>query len=75
MANTVDQVMVRNPIIVSADSPVSQAARRMADADVCLAVVTDDNGGVVGICTDRDVTVRVTAPMGMPRTDGRPCPS
>jgi len=61
MASTVAEVMARNPISVSADSPVSEAARQMADADVGAVAVTDDNGRVVGICTDRDITVRVTA--------------
>jgi CBS domain-containing protein len=61
MASTVGQVMARNPISVSADSLVSEVARKMADDDVGVVVVTDDHGRVVGICTDRDITVRVTA--------------
>lgn len=68
MAQTVAEVMARDPITVSVDSPVSEAARRMAEADVGSVVVLDDAGAVVGICTDRDITVRVTASKGGPDT-------
>lgn len=68
MAYTVAEVMARNPITVPAASPVSEAARQMAEADVGSVVVVDDTGQVVGICTDRDITVRVTAAKRGPDT-------
>jgi CBS domain-containing protein len=70
MARTVAEVMNRHPICVSADSPVSEAARRMADADVGAVLVVHADQ-VVGICTDRDITVRVTAANRGPDTTVR----
>jgi CBS domain-containing protein len=47
-------------ICVRADCPVSQAAALMARSDVG-AVLVMHGEQVVGMCTDRDITVRVTA--------------
>jgi CBS domain-containing protein len=60
VALTVGEVMTTDPICVHADSPVSEAARQMADAGVGAVIVVEGDQ-VVGICTDRDITVRVTA--------------
>jgi hypothetical protein len=38
MGRMVAEVMTRDPICASADSPVSEAPRRMADADVGAGV-------------------------------------
>lgn len=38
---------------------VAEAARRMTGCDVAAVVVTDDEGTLVGIVTERDVTRRV----------------
>jgi CBS domain-containing protein len=70
MAHTVSEVMTTPPISVAADSPVSEAARRMVEAGVG-AVIVIDSEQVVGICTDRDITVRVTARDGAPDTPVR----
>jgi CBS domain-containing protein len=66
MARMVAEVMTQDPICASADCPVSEAARRMADADVGAVLVVDAEQ-VVGLCTDRDITVRVTAANRGPR--------
>jgi CBS domain-containing protein len=60
VADTVAQFMTRNPICVRADAPVSEAARRMAEAGIGAVVVVDGEQAL-GLCTDRDITVRVTA--------------
>ncbi len=60
MANTVSDVMTRNPATVEADSPVSEAARLMKTNDAG-AIIVLDNGRVSGIITDRDVAIRVIA--------------
>jgi CBS domain-containing protein len=39
VAGTVAEVMTTNPICLRADSPVSEAARRMADAGVGAVIV------------------------------------
>src|SRR4051794_5907581 len=60
MAQTVADVMTRDPRTVERDRPVTEAARLMRDAD-SGAVIVLDNGTVAGIVTDRDITVRVVA--------------
>jgi CBS domain-containing protein len=71
MARTIAELMTRDPICVSADSPVSEAARRMADADVGAALVVDAEQ-VVRICTDRGQGELVVTPRALihRRTDG-----
>lgn len=60
MATTVSDVMTRNPVTVEVSEPVVEAARRMRDADTGDVIVLD-NGRVVGVLTDRDITIRVVA--------------
>jgi CBS domain-containing protein len=60
MATTVSDVMTRDPETVEVSEPVVEAARRMRDADTGDVIVLD-NGRVVGVLTDRDITIRVVA--------------
>jgi CBS domain-containing protein len=60
MATTVSDVMTRNPETVEVSETVVEAARRMRDADTGNVIVLD-NGRVVGVLTDRDITIRVVA--------------
>lgn len=60
MANTISDVMTRNPVTVEASEPVRDAARRMREADTG-AVIVLQNGQVAGVVTDRDITVRIVA--------------
>jgi CBS domain-containing protein len=60
VATTVAEIMARDPQTVQADAPVSEAARRMRDADTGDVVVLDGDT-LVGIVTDRDIVVRVVA--------------
>ncbi len=60
MANTVSDVMTRNPVTVEKDSTVQDAAALMRDHDTG-AVIVLENGSVTGIITDRDITVRCVA--------------
>lgn len=60
MAQRVRDIMTENPVSVRPDSPVVEAARLMASEDVgSLPVVDGDR--LVGVVTDRDITVRVVA--------------
>lgn len=70
-ADSVSRVMSRDPMTILAESPVSEAARRMAESGVGSLVVVDDVGTMLGICTDRDITVRVTAVKRGPHTTVR----
>jgi CBS domain-containing protein len=60
MATTVSDVMTRSPETVEVSDTVVEAARRMRDADTGDVIVLD-NGRVVGILTDRDITLRIVA--------------
>jgi CBS domain-containing protein len=57
---TVREAMTPNPSSIAPNAPIAEAARRMRDEDVgSLPVV--ENGRLVGMLTDRDITVRVVA--------------
>lgn len=58
--NRVGDVMSKDPITVSAQATVIEAARHMRDSNVG-AVLVEDNGKLCGIVTDRDLAVRVIA--------------
>lgn len=53
-------VMTRHPAFLSADQTVDQAARMMADLGVGALPVCE-NEELIGMLTDRDITVRCTA--------------
>jgi CBS domain-containing protein len=67
MAKTVGEVMTRNPVALSADSSVVDAARAMSDMRIGTVVVMDGNKPC-GIVTDRDITVRAIATGSDPAT-------
>ena len=53
-------VMTRNPEIVAPEEPIREAARMMLDADTG-ALPVGDRERLVGMVTDRDITVRAVA--------------
>jgi CBS domain-containing protein len=60
-------VMTTNPEVVSSDQPIQEAARRMLDADTgALPVAEGDR--LIGMVTDRDITVRAVAQGRGPET-------
>jgi CBS domain-containing protein len=60
MAQTVEQIMTRNPRTVDASATLRDAARVMNESDIGDVVVMD-GGQVTGIITDRDIAVRAVA--------------
>ncbi len=46
---------------LSEQSTVREAAKQMADNDIAAIVVTDDDGKLLGIVTERDMTRRIIA--------------
>jgi CBS domain-containing protein len=60
VAELVQDVMTRDPITVDAGAPITEAARKMREADVGPIIVIDD-GSVCGIVTDRDIAIRAVA--------------
>lgn len=67
MAQTVADVMTRNPATVERTETAAEAARRMAAHDAGDVVVLD-NGTACGIVTDRDIAIRLVARDRKPST-------
>ena len=63
----ISEIMSTNPRSVSPDTPISEAASLMKEEDVGLVPVVERVGGaetrgrLVGVITDRDITVRHVA--------------
>jgi CBS domain-containing protein len=60
MAKTVRDVMTKNPVALSSDSSVMDAAKAMSDHRIGTVVVMEMDEPK-GIVTDRDITVRAVA--------------
>ena len=59
----VQEIMARNPETVTPDTPITQAARLMRERDVGMLPVVDGDGSrrLIGVVTDRDITIRHVA--------------
>ncbi len=57
---TVREIMTTDPIVLQSSTSVKEAAQKMRDADVG-DVIVEDGGSLVGIVTDRDITIRCVA--------------
>jgi CBS domain-containing protein len=67
VATTVRELMTPHPVVVDAATPVVQCARLMDDRDIgALGVMRE--GNLIGVLTDRDITVRAVARELDPRT-------
>lgn len=60
-----DEVMSRTAITIPRNGTVDEAARLMHDNDIGFLVVTNDDGSLAGVVTDRDIVSRAVA-------EGRP---
>jgi CBS domain-containing protein len=60
MGKTVRESMTSNPCSIDTDKSVAYAAKMMRDEDVGIAPIVEGDR-LVGVLTDRDVTVRVVA--------------
>lgn len=58
---TIEEVMTRDPLTVDENSPVTEAARIMRDANIGDVLVIRPDGSVCGIVTDRDLALNVLA--------------
>ncbi len=61
------EVMTPNPEVVTSEQPIQEAARRMLDADTGALPVADGER-LIGMVTDRDITVRAVAEGRGPET-------
>jgi CBS domain-containing protein len=60
MAHNIRDVMTSNPCTIDADKSVAYAAKMMREEDVGVAPIVEGDR-LVGMLTDRDITVRVVA--------------
>jgi CBS domain-containing protein len=60
MATLISEVMTRDPVTTSSETPVVEVARIMRDRDIGPVVVVDGDT-VRGIVTDRDIVMRGVA--------------
>ena len=60
MAQTISEVMTRDPRTVPSDAPLTDVAKEMDQADTGAIIVAED-GRFKGIVTDRDIVVRAIA--------------
>lgn len=67
MGNTVRDVMTKDPVALSSDSSVTEAAKAMKDFRIGSVVVMEQDKPC-GIVTDRDITVRAVATGSDPAT-------
>ena len=63
----VSEAMTPAVVTVSRDTPLTDAARLMRDSDVGPLPVSDE-GRLVGVLTDRDITIRAVASGKDPRS-------
>lgn len=61
MSNLVRHVMTEGPRTLTASMSAADAAGMMANFDVGAVPVLDEDGGLTGIVTDRDIVTRVVA--------------
>lgn len=64
MPETVRDIMAQNPVSLTPDTSIQQAAQRMRDDDIGNVIV-GNGSNLQGIVTDRDIVVRALA-------DGKP---
>lgn len=60
MAETIENVMTRDPICLDVDASLTNAAKAMDEHDIGDVLVMED-GRLCGIVTDRDIAIRAVA--------------
>ncbi len=60
MAKKIHEVMTPAPETIQADRPVTEAAKKMKEADAGMIPVMT-NGNLLGTVTDRDIVLRIVA--------------
>ena len=61
MAQTLEDVMTRDPVMCDDSTSLADAARLMRDYDIGDVLVSDSKRQLCGIVTDRDIVVRCVA--------------
>ncbi len=58
---TVAEIMTTYPDALDAEASIRKAAQMMRDGDYGVVPITDENGSLVGIVTDRDIVIKAVA--------------
>lgn len=58
MPQRISDVMTSNPVVLTTDVTLQAAAQAMRDHDIGDVLVTEPDGSLCGIVTDRDIVVR-----------------
>ena len=58
MPQKIREIMTKNPLTLSGDKTIQEAARAMRDRDIGTVLVIDGQQRLQGIVTDRDIVVR-----------------
>lgn len=61
MAQSIREVMTKDPITCSSTDSIVDAAKAMRKEDIGDVIVLDDSKQICGIVTDRDIAVKVVA--------------
>ena len=67
MAQKVREIMTENVVTLPGSAPITDAARRMKEADIGDVIVLNE-GEMCGLVTDRDIVVRAIAEGKDPRS-------
>lgn len=62
LARSISTLAIKEPIIVRPDATVTEVVKAMLDGHQGCVLVTDEQNGLVGVFTERDLAVRVAAP-------------
>jgi CBS-domain-containing membrane protein len=63
-ATRASDIMTKDVTVIREEETMSEAARRLADDDIGVLPITDDQKNLKGILTDRDIVVHVIARKG-----------
>jgi CBS domain-containing protein len=61
MAQSIREIMTKDPVTLSENATIIEAARAMREADAGPILVTGNGDTLFGIVTDRDIVVRAVA--------------
>ncbi len=67
MAKVISEVMTPDPVCLTENATVAEAARQMRDYDIGDVLVTNERG-LRGVLTDRDIVIRAIATQRDPNT-------
>lgn len=61
MPQSIREVMTADPVALTADRPIVEAADKMKQEQIGDVIVLDDSAQMCGIVTDRDIAIRAVA--------------